>query len=114
MRYLGRGVHETSQRHNPSATGTSSMFPHVTPETDVTDEKCQKPLQHSHCDVVTFQNGVSHLGVRGCDHCRRPGDDTNPLLEVAYGQGHAWVHRACLSGWTARYEEDHDQTGGRQ
>jgi hypothetical protein len=106
VRYLGLGMHETSQRHNPSATGTSSVFPHVTAETDVTDEKWHKSLPHSPCDVVTFQNPVSRVGARRCDHCRRPADETESLLEVAYGQGHAWVHRACLSGWTTGYEED--------
>jgi hypothetical protein len=106
VRYLGRGAQETSQRHTPTATGTSATFPNVTAETDVTDEKCQTPLLHSHCDVVTFQNGGNRLDARSCDHCRRPGGDTNPLLEVADGQGHAWLHRACLSVWMARNEED--------
>jgi hypothetical protein len=80
--YLERGAHETSQRHNPTARGTSATFPNVTAETDVTVKKCQKPLRHSHCDVVTFQNGGNRLDARSCDHCRRPGSDTNPLLGV--------------------------------
>jgi hypothetical protein len=103
VRYLGWGLHETSQRHNPSATGTSSTFPPVTAETDVPKKRWQKSLRQSDCDVVTFQNRPH---TRGCDHCRRPGDDTDSLLKVAHGNGHAWVHRACHSGWMARYEED--------
>ena len=65
-RYLApEGVSETSQRHNPTAAGTSATFQGVTPEFDVTDEKYEKPLRPNDCDVVTFQKGDE--GTNGID-----------------------------------------------
>jgi hypothetical protein len=42
---------------DPCGTGTSTAFRTVTSTPLVTVQKCEKPLQRSDCDVVTFQNG---------------------------------------------------------
>ena len=129
-RYLGPvGGSETSQRHNPCGTGTSPTFQNVTPIPDVTVQKCEKPLRHNDCDVVTFQNGGKGLeresGPEGhvsdvsfydihrnpedrrppateaarCEHCHQPGANTDPLVEVFDGQADAQLHRRCMGAW---------------
>ena len=66
QRYLaGQGVNKPSQRHNPDEMGTSGTFPTVTPESDVTDGKCEKPAENGHCDGVTVQKADE--GTEGCE-----------------------------------------------
>jgi hypothetical protein len=101
-----QGVHETSQRHNPTAAGTSATFRNVTADGHVTDEKCEKRLCPSDCDVVTFQKGGNGL-ARVCDHCRWPETGDNPLLQVLDGE-ERHLHRACLDQWTALWNEGID------
>ena len=67
QRYLAaEGVNERSHGNNADETGTSGTFPKVTPDSDVTDQKHEKPLQHSDCYRVTDQKGGNGLaGVNG-------------------------------------------------
>jgi putative DNA primase/helicase len=58
------GVNEPSHRHNATAAGTSATFSTVTTESDVTVEKCEKPLGPNDCDGVTVQKGGNgHAGA---------------------------------------------------
>ena len=58
QRYLAApGAPEPSHRHNVDEIGTSSTFQTVTPNSDVTDEKCEKPAPNGHCDGVTVEKG---------------------------------------------------------
>jgi uncharacterized protein DUF3631 len=62
QRYLaGQGVHERSHGNKVDEMGTSSASQKVTAESDVTDEKSNKPLQPSDCDLVTDQKGGKPL-----------------------------------------------------
>ena len=57
-RYLNaEGVNQPSHRHKADGTGTSDTFPTVTPESDVTVGKCEKPLQPSDCGGVAVEKG---------------------------------------------------------
>ena len=71
-------VSETPQRHNACGTGTSEPFQNATPNPNVADEKCEKPLRHSDCGVVAVQKGGNGRleGVNGQgDGAEQPIDD---------------------------------------
>jgi putative DNA primase/helicase len=70
-RYLApqtaQGVYERSQGNKPIAASTSNPFHKVTPECDVTFQKCEKPLRPSDCYRVTDQNGDEAAEGREAD-----------------------------------------------
>ena len=92
-RYLsGYPPPEPLQRYNTTAAGASTTFQSATPDPDVADRKCEKPLEDRDCSVVTVQNGGKGLALE-CHHCHRPGSDAD-------GEGDAFMHRTCLNEWT--------------
>jgi hypothetical protein len=101
-RYLSReGASETSQRHNADGSSTSTAFQNVTPDTDVTFRKFEKPLRHNGCDVVTDENGVPRKeGVSDpeiCAHCGGEAAPGNPVLYVAWPGGGGHLHDRCIA-----------------
>jgi hypothetical protein len=68
--------------------GTSSTFQIVRTESSLTFQKCEKPNNGGHSDILTFQNGGKAPDGENddlCDHCRRPGTNADPLLDAYDG-----------------------------
>jgi hypothetical protein len=104
------GVSEPSQRHNASGTGTSEHFQTVTPDADVTVEKCEKSHSHGHCDVVT-------VGKRGdgeerpfplgrCAQCNGLAADAPLVTGEGYPADGVHLHAECCSFWLNRMASD--------
>jgi len=73
-RYLAEGadgVSEPPQRHNATAAGTNGTSQTATPDSDVADQKCEKPLGPTGCGVVAVEKGGNGLA----------GADDEPLCE---------------------------------
>lgn len=111
-RYLGpHPPSETSQRHKPTATGTSEPFRNVTQKTGVTDRKCEKPPSNGHCDGVT--DGIPPVGGNGgmsessppvCQHCGGPATPNSPVQLCAVEGETFLLHRACQAEWQEKEE----------
>jgi hypothetical protein len=107
-RYLdGQGVNEPSHRHNADEMGTSCTFRTVTPEPDVTDQKCEKPAWNGHCDGVTVEKGENGFDggneawPRVCDHCGGPEKPGKPVRECWVAGEQIWLHQDCQANWLA-------------
>ena len=97
-RYLAPlGVSETSKCQEPTAAGTSTPFQNVRAESDLTFQKCEKPLGANGSDTLTFQKGGEGLNGEAEDQtCRQCGgtlDGTEQQLLI--GGTRVWLHPEC-------------------
>jgi putative DNA primase/helicase len=101
---------ETEHRNNADGMGTSSGFGNGTPDPDVPFQKCEKPLRHSDCSDVPFQNPLrgemepkpGAAATRVCSRCNGPGDERDRLAfytDGMNGSGPVWLHRLCAPFW---------------
>ena len=97
-RYLAPlGVSETSKRQEPTAAGTSTPFQNVRAESDLTFQKCEKPLGANGSDALTFQKGGEGLNGdiedRTCRQCGGTLDGTEQQFLI--GGTRVWLHPEC-------------------
>ena len=113
-RYLApEGVNETSQRHQPTAAGTSATFQNVTEESPVTDRKCEKPLCPNEGDEVTDRKGGAPEDATSggpwllvCEHCGIPERPGNPVQSYDKDGQTYLLHPACHAEWLAGPDPD--------
>jgi hypothetical protein len=96
-RYLApEGVNETEPRNQPTAAGTSTPFQNVTTESEVTFQKCEKPLPPSDCYGVTAQKGGRPLNGKSPPRCAQCGGDPDGEEQTHLIDGQTvWLHRQC-------------------
>jgi putative DNA primase/helicase len=113
-RYLsGDGVNQPSHRHNTDEMGTSCTFQNVTPESDVTDQKCEKPASNGHCDGVTDQKGENGSDAQSaeiyppvCEYCGGPEKPDAPVLLCSLRGRQYLMHFRCQREWMAGPDPD--------
>jgi hypothetical protein len=96
-RYLTpEGVNQPSQRHNPTAAGTSDISEPSQADPDVTVEKCEKPLGPNGCDGVTVEKGGGPLNGKSPPRCAQCNGDPDGEEQSHLINGQAvWLHRQC-------------------
>lgn len=96
------------------ADETSATYPHssATPEPSpqkvadsvapVADEVAEKRSENDNevNEVAEVAEVADLAGAeRACIHCRFPGNDGDPVLEVSGGGRPVWLHRGCIAEW---------------
>ncbi len=82
--------------------GASPTLRTVTPESDVTDQTCEKPASNGHCDGVTVEKwGNGHPGAFGlvCEYCGNPETPPEPVQEYMVDGGRCLLHPRCEAEW---------------
>ena len=102
------GTSETSQRNKPTAASTFGTFQTVTRDSDVTVQKCKKPLRPSGCSVVTVRNADNAPTQEGiglvCAQCGG-GLETDPPADAPDMKvGDVWLHADCRRFWAPDLE----------
>ena len=110
---------------------TSGQFGTGTPEPDVPDENCEKPLAHNCCAGVPVEKGGDGLeGANGepwprvCEHCGVPERPGAPVrAHDVYGKQYR-LHRSCEQdrldapdpddGWAFNLDDDGGPTGANK
>lgn len=113
-RYLpAEGVHETAQRHNATATGTSATAQNGTEETVCRFENSEKSNNDGHCAGVPFcagGNGVASANGEPwppvCEHCGNPERPGNPVHPYDKDGQTYLLHPACWTEWLAGPDPD--------
>ena len=80
--------------------GTSGTFTTVTPDPDVTVEKCEKPNNDGLCNGVTVAEGISAV----CEHCGGPETSWHPVREYTVEGSRYLLHPECEREWLERSE----------
>ena len=103
------GGNDPSHRHKSDEMGTCGTFRTVTPERDVTDQKCEKPAWNGHCDGVTVQKGESGQSEQWplvCDHCGDPESPGQPVRECYVKGERILLHADCQDEWQVAPDPD--------
>lgn len=112
LRYLGpQGVPEPEQRNKRTAAGTSDLFQTITPEGNVTLQKCEKSNNDGPCYGVTAQKGGADQEREGdghaeafrpvCEHCGAAEGPDDPVREYLVEGDRCLLHPRCEAEWSA-------------
>src|SRR5262249_55849472 len=92
-RYLtGTPLYEAQHRNKPTAAGTSDLFQSATGESDVADEKCEKPLSDGLCCGVAVEKGNTPETAR-CAQCGGEPDGEEKQFQI--NGVTVWLHPQC-------------------
>jgi hypothetical protein len=113
-RYLcAGGIPDCNTVTNAMDTGTSGTFQTVTPEADVTVQKCEKSNNDGLCYGVTVQRGENAPSAQSdevlplvCEHCGAPENPGKPVSECYVEGERVLLHADCRDEWLAADPDD--------
>jgi len=111
QRYLAA---EAQQRNDPQGIGISCILQSATFDAGAADRQGGKLAGKGSCCGGAVRKGSQSLESADgphCDHCRRPGTEGDPLLDVFDGERDARLHRGCLASWTSNWVNDCVEAG---
>jgi putative DNA primase/helicase len=108
-RYLAaEGATEPLNRYNADEMGTSHAFRTATSESEVADQKCEKPLRPNDCSGVAVQKGGNGLSgadaepwPRVCEHCGTPERPSKRVQTYEFDGERFLLHPDCHGDWLA-------------
>jgi hypothetical protein len=113
-RYLCAGeIPDRNTVTNAMDTGTSGTFQTVTPEVDVTVQKCEKSNNDGLCYGVTVRKGENAPSAQSeevyplvCEHCGAPESPGKPVRECYVEGERTLLHADCQVEWLAADSDD--------
>jgi len=99
-RYLrSEGDSRPLHRYKCDEQRTSDTFQTVTPEADVTVQKCEKSNNDGLCNGVTVWNGGNGERERVCQHCGAPERPDSPVRSCWVEGEEYLLHAGCQREW---------------
>src|SRR5262249_13962033 len=113
-RYLPpEGGHDSQQRNNATAAGTSTPTQVATEDDVFRPVQSEKSNNDGHCSGVgTFAGGEAQKATNGgppplvCEHCGNPERPGNPVHPYNKGGQTYLLHPACWTEWLAGPDPD--------
>jgi hypothetical protein len=99
-RYLcPEGDSRPLHRYKCDEQRTSDTFQTVTPEADVTVQKCEKSNNDGLCNGVTVRNEENDESARVCQHCGAPERPDTPVRSCWVDGNEYLLHPDCQAEW---------------